>query len=244
MSARGVLRAVAARLAPAAAAGSGPRHWEIPAAASARRITFRFGLSGLRWGESGPVVLMMHGRRGRPTQFRYFAEPLLASGRQIVALDVPDERGAGDDAALSEFAAALGEAAVELRELETVLGHGLGAAAAALALSQGLPAERAVLIATPALATLPGGRVDLRQLAPRLRVPALIVHDGDDRAAPFVEAEALARAWPGARLLATGGRGRGDLLTDPVATQGVAEFLAGHDAGFTACELQALAAVH
>src|SRR5437879_13300304 len=63
------------------------RNWETPAAKSATQITFRFGLSGLRWGEEGPAVLMMHGWEGSPTQFRHFIEPLLAAGRQVIALD-------------------------------------------------------------------------------------------------------------------------------------------------------------
>ena len=66
-----------------------PRDWELGALERAERITFRFGLSGLRWGNSGPVVLAMHGWSGRATQFAAFIEPLLASGRQVVALEAP-----------------------------------------------------------------------------------------------------------------------------------------------------------
>ena len=55
-----------------------PRDWELGALERAERITFRFGLSGLRWGNSGPVVLAMHGWSGRATQFAAFIEPLLA----------------------------------------------------------------------------------------------------------------------------------------------------------------------
>lgn len=44
-----------------------PREWELPLLAQAQRITLRFGLSALRWGE-GPAVLLMHGWRGdRPS---------------------------------------------------------------------------------------------------------------------------------------------------------------------------------
>lgn len=250
------------------------RPWEAAAADSARRITFRFGLSGLRWGERGPAVLMMHGWEGRPTQFRYFIEPLLASGRQVIALDGPAHgQSAGEQSSLMEFAAAIGEAAVEIRELETVIGHSLGAAATAIALSQGLPAERAVLIASPASIEkslqgyagalgltpraserfisligqangVPARELDIARLARTMTIPALIVHDGDDRAVPFTEGEAIARAWPDARLLATRGLGHWRVLTDPAVTQGVAEFLDGHDAGLTAGELRAMGGAH
>lgn len=121
---------------------------------NARRVTFRFGLSGQRWGESGPVVLLVAGAERWAPVLTQLIEPLVASGRQVIALDDPTETSRDGGDRCTEFALAIGEAAVELRELEAVVGHALGAAAAALALTRGLPAERAVLIA-PAPAASP-----------------------------------------------------------------------------------------
>ena len=115
--------------------------------AAAAGITFRFGLTGRRWGDWGPVVLLLHGRDDEPASFARLIEPLLAAGRQVIALDDPTSGETGDELLrVAEFAAAIGEAAVEMRELESVVGHGRGAAAAAQALTQGLSAERAVLL--------------------------------------------------------------------------------------------------
>ncbi len=122
--------------------------------APAAGITFRFGLTGRRWGDWGPVVLLVSGREDEPASFARLIEPLLAAGRQVIALDDPTvgapvgaPSGATDEAdRVSEFAAAITEAAVEMRELESVVGHGRGAAAAAQALTQGLSAQRAVLL--------------------------------------------------------------------------------------------------
>jgi pimeloyl-ACP methyl ester carboxylesterase len=115
----------------------------VPAAG----ITFRFGLTGRRWGDWGPVVLLLNGRDDEPASFARLIEPLLAAGRQVIALDDPTSDDIGDEPLrVAEFAAAIGEAAVEMRELESVVGHGRGAAAAAQALTQGLSAERAVLL--------------------------------------------------------------------------------------------------
>jgi len=119
--------------------------------APARGITFRFGLTGRRWGDWGPIVLLLHGREDEPRSFGALIEPLLAAGRQVIALDDPTvgaPSGATPDEAgrVSEFAAAIGEAAVEMPDLESVVGHGRGAAAAAQALDQGLGAERVVLL--------------------------------------------------------------------------------------------------
>lgn len=237
-----------------------PRGWEIPALDTARRVTFRFGLSGLRWGEDGPVVLMMHGWEGRPTQFRHFIQPLLASGRQVIALDGPAHgESPGEESTLMGFALAIAEAAVEIRGLETVVGHSMGAAATVIALSQGLPAERAVLLAPPSAIErglygfadtlglparaakrfvdlvgeangVPARELEISRLAATLGIPALIAHDRRDTAVPFADGEAIARAWPGADFLVTSGLGHWRLLTDPSVVARVAEFVAGRPA--------------
>lgn len=130
------------------------RDWERPAAEIAQRVTFRSGLSGLRWGDRGPIVLALHGWEGRATQFRYVAEALVRSGRTLIALDAPGHgRSPGHVAHPGLFAESLIDVAAEITaeagRLETVIGHSMGAGATAYALSRGLPVERAVLIAGP-----------------------------------------------------------------------------------------------
>ena len=66
------------------------RDWELPLLASSERITLRFGLSALRWGQ-GPAVLLMHGWEGRPTQFASLINALVEAGYTAVALDGPLE---------------------------------------------------------------------------------------------------------------------------------------------------------
>ena len=250
----GVLAHLAARtlLTPRALA---PAPWESDALARAERVTFRFGLSGLRWGQRGPVVLMQHGWQGRPTQFAGFIEPLVASGRQVIALDAP---GHGRSPARAEFVVgfteALLEAAAELRDVEAVVGHSMGGAAALFALATGLSVARVVTIAAPAaLARMLGHVADAMGLPPhararfldlvdrRLGIPArvldtagvarairadaLVVHDREDREVPFAEARALAGAWPSARLLATTGLGHARVLNDAGVVEAVTRFL-------------------
>lgn len=112
---------------------------------SARSVAFRFGLTGRRWGADGPVVLLVRGREEAPALFAQIVTPLVASGRQVVELDDPTT-GTPDESRVAELAAAIGEAAVELRGLEAIAAHGLGAAATAQALTQGLAPERVVLL--------------------------------------------------------------------------------------------------
>lgn len=233
-----------------------PRDWELGALERAERITFRFGLSGLRWGNSGPVVLAMHGWSGRATQFAAFIEPLLASGRQVVALEAPAHgQSPGNEAHVFAFTESILEIAAELKGLEAVIGHSMGGAAALHAVQLGLPAERVVTIGAPAALprvlarfsrwlSLPQAaerrfiaavdrhvgikseELDFSRHAPQPGVSGLIVHDRDDREVPYSEAEALSAAWPQARLLATTGLGHGRVLADPDVVRTVTAFLA------------------
>lgn len=121
-----------------------PRQWELPLLATAERITLRFGLSALRWGQ-GPTVLMMHGWEGRPTQFAALIEALVAAGHTVVSLEGPAHgRSPGRQAHVALFARALLEAAAELPPLRAVIGHSMGGASVLLALQWGLRTEAAV----------------------------------------------------------------------------------------------------
>ena len=111
-----------------------------------QRITFRFGLTGRRWGLIGPVVLMLQAQEAPAARVEQMIEPLVASGRQVIALDDPTRVTDGKAARIAEYAAAIGEAAVEMPQLEAVVGAGLGSAAAARALEDGLHVEHALLL--------------------------------------------------------------------------------------------------
>ncbi|MEQ1439136.1 alpha/beta fold hydrolase [Fontimonas sp. SYSU GA230001] len=233
-----------------------PRDWEAGAAASARRVSFRFGLSGLRWGaDDAPVVLMLHGWEGRPTQFARFIAPLLAAGRQVIALDGPAHGASpGEEANPILFAQALMEAAAEIRDLDAVVGHSMGGGAIGYALSLGLSPRRVVLLGAPSslrgvldrfadeVGLLPRVRrrfldlvhrhtgvdpdaMDIGRLATDYDVPALVVHDRDDALVPFADGEAMVRNWLGAELLATQGLGHWRILTDPAVVGRVVAFL-------------------
>lgn len=219
--------------------------WEEEACAAAVPVSFRYGLTGLRWGDSGPVVLMLHGWEGRATQFARFIPALLASGRQVIALDGPAHgRSPLKAANVVMFAHALLEAAQELPGLEAVVAHSMGAGATAYALSLGLRAERVVLLAGPASFAgvlsrfaavvglpekarghfrqevsrhvgVPVDALDIAALSAHFATPALLVHDRDDTVVPFSDAASLAQVWPQARLHETHGLGHWRVMTDP-----------------------------
>lgn len=137
-----------------------------------------------------------------------------------------------------------------------VVGHSVGGAAAYLAAGRGLPADALAVIGSPAnledMVRLFAGMLRLSErsvaalrrrmearygfgwdaaradaVLPRLdRVRGLIVHDRQDREVPFGQAEANARHWPGAALVATEGKGHRRILSDPATVATVTDFLA------------------
>lgn len=132
----------------------------------------------------------------------------------------------------------------ELGPLRGVIAHSFGALCTTLALRDGLDASRVSYVAPAARAIqavrgfsrqfglswpaewgLRGEmerrfgpeiwpRFSARVCAPRLNVPALIVHDLDDVEVPYREGQLLAHSWPGARLVTTAGLGHRRILRD------------------------------
>lgn len=74
-------------------------------------------------------------------------------------------------------------------------------------------------------------RFSVLNMARSVGLPALIVHDRDDRDVPWQEGEAVARAWPRARFLRTEGLGHRRILGDPAAINRVVRFLIGEEHG-------------
>ncbi len=216
-----------------------PKDWELPLLASSERVTLRFGLSVLRWGE-GPAVLLLHGWAGRPTQFAHLIEQLVGAGYSVYALDAPAHgRSPGREANVVLFAHALLEAAGELPPLRAVVGHSLGGAAALLAAQMGLRSEALVTVSAPsrileqlrlfarfvglpALARSHFIRLVERQAGIsaacldvaryRLEMPGLVVHADDDPRVAVENAERIHAAWPASRLLRLPGGGHHRLL--------------------------------
>src|SRR5690606_26143392 len=141
-----------------------------------------------------------------------------------------------------------------------VIGHSFGGAAIALALADGLPARRAILIAPAAdpvdasfrfarLISLPealcrrmvagfeamvGTSFDALQAhrnVPRIGCPALVIHDLEDREVPWAEGERYARYWPASRLLTTRGLGHNRIVDDPGVVAAAMAYLRGERMG-------------
>jgi pimeloyl-ACP methyl ester carboxylesterase len=188
-----------------------------------------------RWG-SGPRIVLLHGWGGRAGQLGAFVAPLVKSGYEVVALDAPGHgQSGGRLTSMVDFAAAT-----------------------SFALTRGLRVERAVFIGPPAgpadwtrlfaeRLTVPASVMDLMRdraerrlgvlwtdldviaMAPRQRIPLLVVHDDGDREVPVGDGRAIAAAWPGATFLGTTGLGHRRILRDERILQTTVDFLTGQD---------------
>jgi len=161
----------------------------------------------------------------------------------------------GKHSSMPEMAAAVAAIGRQVGPLAGIVAHSLGTSAATLALHDGLRAERCVYLAPPAgVSSFPARFCDalgfepnvgerlLRRLEARFEVPfdrldptwlarrfptppVLIVHDRHDLDVPYPEAEALARAWSGARLIATEGLGHRAIRYRPEVVERSVRFL-------------------
>lgn len=232
----------------------------------AQRFDLHVGPHALRtyvWGDAGaqPYVLLAHGWSGHTLQFLAWLRPLLEAGFSIVAFDQQAHGGSGGCTATTpDFVRNLVAVGTRYGGAAAMVGHGLGGAAVALALSQGLRTACALLLAAQAdpeaavrrfvrRAGLPErthrtmaekleGRTGLplidqqaHRVVPALACRALVVHDLQDEEIPWHEGECYARHWPGSRLLTTHGLGHLAILDHPEVIESCIRFIRGDDVG-------------
>jgi pimeloyl-ACP methyl ester carboxylesterase len=214
----------------------------------------RLRLAARSWGRGAPALLV-HGWNGRGVQLAAMARALAARGYRAVVFDHPAHGGSrGRTVTIPEMADAVQMVSEQLGGVRALVAHSLGAVAATLALSRGLRPARAAFLAPPihpeqwivrfgralglpesaggslvaaieARAGMPVSALGPLALAATMSTDLLIVHDRGDREVPLEQGEALARAWPGARLIATEGLGHRRLLVSPDVVDLVSDFL-------------------
>ena len=229
--------------------------WELSGGADGKAIELRTGLKARSWGESGPLVLALHGWRGRTTQFRPLASLLLERGMRTVALELPGHGISTGDSATPRL---IGELLIEIERItgpmHAAIGHSFGGAALGAALVYGFRPKRLVIVSSPtrvsriplwlakaaglppaAMAEFkhlldrdagrPSAELDLVAAAPKSGIPGLLIHDLEDAVIPYSEAEALKNAWPGLKFMTTRGKGHRDILSAPEVLRNIVDFV-------------------
>jgi len=95
-------------------------------------------LAAWRWG-NGPATLLVHGWGGQAAQLSSFVAPLLARGFSVVAFDGPGHGRSGRvKSSLPQLAWAIRAVSDSVGGVTGIVAHSLGAAAAVLAVRDGL----------------------------------------------------------------------------------------------------------
>jgi pimeloyl-ACP methyl ester carboxylesterase len=208
-----------------------------------------------RWGR-GPAILLVHGWGSRGSRLAPFIAPLTEAGFSVVAFDAPGHGASGGRlSSLPQFISAIQAVARAVGEIEAVVAHSMGGAAAALAMGRGLAARRAVFLApaadpagyserfaamvglTPAVLARMRRDIERRfgqaweefdvlRAARTMTAPLLVFHDRDDRNVPWTDGAAIVSAWPGAELVSTAGLGHTRITQDPAVVSRAVAFLA------------------
>jgi pimeloyl-ACP methyl ester carboxylesterase len=208
------------------------------------------------WGR-GPAVYLVHGWGGRASQWSSFVEPMTNAGFTAVAFDAPGHgQSPAPRTSIPHFSAALAAVVESVGPAHAIVGHSLGGVASSLAIGRGLVTNRVAMLGSPANPTeffggfltqigLPAhlhrairakfeaeydfdwDELPVRAPDHARNMPALVVHDRDDREVAHASADRIAGAWPGATLMTTEGLGHQRLLRDPSVIARVVAFTAG-----------------
>lgn len=217
-------------------------------------------LAAWLWGgeeAAKPLVACVHGWEGHGAQLGAFAAPLVEAGFRVLAFDAPGHgESPGEEAHVPLVARVLPELQAQTAPFFGLIGHSMGAAAAAMATTLGVPARGLVLLAPPLsmlerverlaarLQLAPELRaafvaaaerrtgvsfadVDMRTAARTARCPALVFHDPEDTDTSFTAAEEIVALWSGARLVPCPGRGHYRILATPTIVRETVEFIGG-----------------
>lgn len=229
---------------------------------SAQRLSLTTSAGALavwQWGaDEAPLVYFAHGWEGHGAQLGAFAAALVAAGFRVRTFDAPGHGASpGDETSVPHIARILVELVSQSGgEIHAMIGHSMGAAAAAMSTLYGLKPRGLVLLAPPlsqmeralrvasrmnlagevraeffaAVARRTGARyedADMLNLARRAPCPVVVFHDPADTDTSFVEAESIVAVWRGARLVACPGRGHYRLLATPAIVRQAVEFIRG-----------------
>ncbi|UII33018.1 alpha/beta hydrolase [Fulvivirga ulvae] len=207
------------------------------------------------WGKGTPV-LFVHGWMGRGTQFRKFVDEFNVAGYQVVAFDATGHgKSDGKRSHLMEFAGIIKALHARYGSFKMIVGHSLGGVASMMAIHDGIPTDRLIMISTPTLAHKivdefmnrlgasgrckdyfdayvvkkfgkPFEQFTATYIAQKLRkIDLMLIYDRDDREVDLENPEALLDVYSDARLVTTSGLGHTRILKDEEVVKTCLQFL-------------------
>lgn len=197
------------------------------------------------WAGGPQRLLLVHGWSGHWTQFEAMMKTLGREQFSFYALQMPGHGSEPDGPShVGEFITTLRHALDVIgAPVDVLIGHSMGASAAAFVLSERDDIGRTVLIAPPTdfhgvvsrmannlklseparqqlldkMASRVGigyGALDIVRRGFRITARVLLVHDRDDREVPFADSQRLYQSLPAASLHQTAGKGHRRVLVD------------------------------
>lgn len=217
-------------------------------------------VQGWKWGK-GPAIVFAHGWNGIGMQFRSMIEHFFKAGYTVITYDAPGHGiSGGTESNYFVFSDTMRAILSKKEEwnIQAVVGHSLGAAAAINALSKNDYRIKAVLIAPPLkikdllynafnhhgipypvynglineLQNNLGYNIDKENpgdLLSTIHSETLIIHDTSDRAVPFTDSAHFSAINPEIKLMTTTGFGHGRILREPEVIQKISEFISKYN---------------
>lgn len=207
------------------------------------------------WGQGPAVMLVHGWSGRGAQLGRFVEPLVAAGYRVVAFDAPAHGRSEGSSTTLPEMSGTILRLAADIHPVHAVIAHSFGVPTALLALQQQRFAQRVVALSAPAtldgimtrfremlglsprtVQILRGRlmrrfgedmwtRFSAEDMARSMDLPALVIHDRDDRDIPWHDGEALARAWPRAQFLSTDGLGHRRILRDPAVIDRVVRFL-------------------
>lgn len=210
------------------------------------------------WGQ-GPAVLLAHGWSGYGAQLGSLVSPLVAAGFRVLLFDAPGHAGNHRrQFRLDQYAQLIEDIIQHAGDVQAVIGHSIGATAAAMALHRmDMPVTFVGIAPSANLKTvlqsfqhkLGLGEANMQRLRnalqdffgpdawsqysldfhfPQLHGAALLVHDHDDAEAPAQNTVYLGSLRAGVQTFFTRGLGHNRVLHDAAVIRTITDFVAGH----------------
>ena len=228
------------------------KEWEKEAEKAGTRFNLSEQVSAIRWSESstlddaepegGKQILSVHGWESRATQMYGLVKGLVKQGYSVFAVDMPGHgHSSGETSNAYLFSETVKLAQQKLGHFHAIIGHSMGAGAAAIAVGKGVTTDKLVLVSGPSsienvlrrfsgfaglnnkttnkflefiaqYVGVPAIELDATKLLQASDVPALLIHDEHDIEVPVSESMRLAAVFSQAELFVTKGLGHRNIL--------------------------------